>query len=76
MMAPATRGTVTATGIAGAVVVIVAWLIDHFAKIQIPPEVGAAAGTLIAAGLAPFIHTPNDELPGRLGSEQSAGSRP
>lgn len=55
-MSPATKGTATATGIAGAIVVIAAWTLHQYAHVDIPAEVAGAAGTLIAAALAPFIH--------------------
>ena len=60
-MTPATKGTATATGIAGAIVVIAAWTLHQYAHVEIPAEVAGAAGTLIAAAIAPLIHGASNE---------------
>ena len=55
-MTPATKGTLSATGIAGSIVVIASWLLHQYAHIDLPPEVAGALGMLIGAALAPLIH--------------------
>ncbi|GAA4628879.1 hypothetical protein GCM10023196_047090 [Actinoallomurus vinaceus] len=52
---------VTAAAIAGAVVTIAIWIL-HLAHIDVPPEVAAAATTLLSAVagyLAPHTHRPD-----------------
>lgn len=39
-----------AAGLAGAVTIIVAWALNQFAHIQIPPEVATAFTTVVSTG--------------------------
>ena len=36
------------------VVIIISWILDQFFKVQVPPEVAAAGGTIIGSLLAYF----------------------
>ncbi|MCO6009697.1 hypothetical protein NE236_32475 [Actinoallomurus purpureus] len=65
---------VTAAAIAGALVTIVVWIL-RLSKIDVPPEVAAAATTLLAAVagyLAPHTHRPDLAPPATTGNPPTA----
>jgi uncharacterized membrane-anchored protein len=53
--APVGNNKWIASGISGAVVVVVMWVLQQFAHVMVPPEVAAALTTIIGTALVYFV---------------------
>lgn len=54
-MSPIGNNKAIASGLAGAVTVVILWVITTFGHVQVPAEVGAAIATIIGTALVYFV---------------------